>query len=231
MNPPFDLEPSIATWRTELADKMSADALAELDTHLHAAFAELAARGLADDEALHLARRRLGGAELAEEFAKVNPDAVWAERGKWMLFGLLAFAVFWSALRISGGLLDVAIMQVIPIRTAFLAEMWIVALSTPVLYGYVLWRLVRGQWRLGWFERFTALRHPAVLATVVGTMWLVEKFVETMRTMTLFGGLQSYDYGHTLATSRILTLVISFVTLLLLAIASAIANRLSRRTA
>ena len=84
----FNLDQSIAAWRAPLAGKLSDANLTKLETHLRESFAELRARRLADDEAFHLAGRRLGGAELAEEFAKVHPDALWAERGRWMLFGV-----------------------------------------------------------------------------------------------------------------------------------------------
>src|SRR4051812_13580011 len=100
MNPAFDLEKSIAAWRAEITaqDPLRDAGLDELATHLRETFSDLRARGLADDEAFHLACRRLGGADLVEELAKVHPDAVWATRGKWMIFGVLSFNVFWSVL-------------------------------------------------------------------------------------------------------------------------------------
>src|SRR4051812_12202903 len=111
MNPSFDLEKSIAAWRAEITaqDPLREAVLDELATHLRETFADLRARGLAEAEAFHLARRRLGGAELVEELAKVHPDAVWAERGKWMLFGVLGFHVFWSVLHMLASLMQIGL--------------------------------------------------------------------------------------------------------------------------
>src|SRR4051812_36254152 len=113
MKPTFALEESIAAWRAEITaqDPLRTAGLDEITTHLRDTFADLRTRGLADEEAFHLARRRVGGAEIVEEFAKVHPDAVWAERGRWMLFGVLAVAVFWSILSLLGALLDVTLMK------------------------------------------------------------------------------------------------------------------------
>src|SRR4026209_225781 len=113
MKRPFDLNKAIETWRSKLTDAeaLRASDIAELETHLRDGFAELRDGGLSEDESFLIARRRLGGEELFEEFAKVNPNAVWAERGKWMLLGVLGFEVFWSALNIVCALVQMVVVR------------------------------------------------------------------------------------------------------------------------
>ena len=96
MNASFQFDQAMAAWRsaTSGAAQMHASHLDELETHLRDTYAELREIGLPEEEAFHLARRRLGDTELAAEFAKVHPDALWRERGKWMLCGLLRYQLF-----------------------------------------------------------------------------------------------------------------------------------------
>jgi hypothetical protein len=232
MNPSFDLEKSIAAWRAEMtaSDPLRTAGLDEIETHLRDGFAELRARGLADGEAFHLARGRVGGAEIVEEFAKVHPDAVWAERGKWMLFGVLSFAVFWSALGLLGSLLDVAIKLCVS-RTGYIMESWAILLGTPLVFGVALFRLVRGKWRLGRLGRLAAGRHASVLAVFVGLMLLVEKVVDAKRMALLLHELQNYGFGATYATLRSFDVIPPLATLVCVIVVSALANRWSRRPA
>ncbi|HUC84854.1 MAG TPA: hypothetical protein VL970_06660, partial [Candidatus Acidoferrales bacterium] len=65
---------------------------------------EYHARGLNEEESLFLACRRLGQPhQLAAEFAKADPDAVWRGRVFWFVFGLLVLS-FWDILTINTAL-------------------------------------------------------------------------------------------------------------------------------
>ena len=86
----FDLRTAIESWRQELAAQpnLASDARRELETHLRDAIAELCQRGLNEEESFWLARRRVGQPEqLAEEFVKADPAAVWRERILWITVG------------------------------------------------------------------------------------------------------------------------------------------------
>jgi len=96
----FDLNNAVENWRNELAaqPQLSADDRRELEKHLADAMTELRQRGLNEEEAFWLARRRIGQPQqLAEEFVKTNPGEVWRERIFWMLFGIFLFSV-WGGL-------------------------------------------------------------------------------------------------------------------------------------
>jgi hypothetical protein len=96
--PHFDLAAALENWQTELAAQpnFSADDRRELETHLRDTFAELKSRGLSEEEAFWLARRRVGQPQkLAEEFVKADPTQAWRDRVFWMAVALLAIKL-WS---------------------------------------------------------------------------------------------------------------------------------------
>ena len=95
----FDLNAAVAAWRQELAAQSDLTPIVrrELETHLRDTVAELRERGLNNEEAFWLARRRLGQPQqLGEEFAKADPLPAWRERTFWMVVALLAVNL-WSA--------------------------------------------------------------------------------------------------------------------------------------
>lgn len=233
MNPSLDLEKSIAAWRAEITahDPLRETGLDELETHLRDVFADLRARGLTDGEAFYLARRRTGGAEVVEELKKVHPDTVWAERGKWMIFGVLAFEVFWSGLHMLASLIQMGIDRLTPVGTVSVIASLLTTLGMLGLFGGALTLLIRGKWRLGGLERFTALRHPAVLAAIVGFMFLAERALGTLRIIFLVNMSQSSGFAKSILTSRYFELGLAMGTLILLALACAFAGRRVRRIA
>jgi hypothetical protein len=92
----FDLTAAMENWRQGLAAEanLTAEVRRELDTHLRDTVAEFQGRGLNDEEAFWLARRRVGHPQqLDEEFAKANPTAVWRERLFWIWIGLFLLNV------------------------------------------------------------------------------------------------------------------------------------------
>lgn len=197
MSTSFNLDQAIACWRAELnaSGSIGSSDLAELETHLRDSFEELRTRGLSDDEAFHMARRRLGGAEVVEEFAKVNPDAVWAERARWMILGVLASQIFWSVIRSAGYLAEVLIAKStsgFSWRGSALA--WGLGLTSLISMGLfvcVLVLLIRGKWRL-WNPKWTAfLLRPAVLAALVYVSIFVQLFSANLRLRYVEPGIYS----------------------------------------
>ena len=96
----FDLNAAIADWQQELAAQpgLSPVVRRELETHLRDTIAELQHRGLNNEEAFWLARRRTGmPRHLGEEFAKTDPAKAWRERSFWVVVGLL-LVNFWGTL-------------------------------------------------------------------------------------------------------------------------------------
>ena len=90
---PFDLNEAMRQWRHSLqnAPALRGQNLDELEGHVRESAEALRAQGLGAEEAFTVALRRLGSrSELETEFAKVNPQLVWADRAVWMLGGLLA---------------------------------------------------------------------------------------------------------------------------------------------
>jgi len=227
MKKPFRLDEAIAAWRREIADAdtLRAIDIAELETHLRDGYADLRACGLADDEAFLIARRRLGATEGVAEFAKVNPDSVWVVRAKWMLLGVLGFEVFWSGLNIVSTLIQIGVERVVTSPAGVIWNQGLTTLSTLAIFAFVLSRLVRGKWRLGALERFVALLHPVVLAVCVGAMFLVEKALRAMQMVFTTHTFGSYGFARTMIASTYLNHGLAFVTLILLAVASAVTQR------
>ena len=88
----YDLTAALAGWRAELAapTQLTTEARRELESHLLDAIAGYRQRGLTDDEAFWLGRRQLGQPEqLAAEFTKAHPAAIWRERVFWIALAML----------------------------------------------------------------------------------------------------------------------------------------------
>jgi hypothetical protein len=191
MNIPFHLDQAISRWRAELnaSGSIGSADLAELETHLRDSFGELRGHALADDEAFHVARRRLGGAEIAEEFAKVDPDAVWAERARWMIFGVLVSQIFWNGSKMVSNLAAItAAMSTSGLSWSGRAAAWSHCLTSLLVMGLLIWvlvRLVRGKWRLGNSRQVAFLLHPAVLAGMVCLLAFLNTLAMTFFVRTL----------------------------------------------
>ena len=169
MKSPFYFDAAIVAWRASFEDTAvgSGNNLTELETHLRDSFAALTSRGLAEEEAFHLACRRLGGADLAKEFAKLNPQIIWAERAKWMFLGILSFAVFSSGLRAIRSLVAAAIVQFDASGNVMIWNLWLTALATVGLGAVVFLQIANGRWPLSLPKNLTFLRHPAALAILL----------------------------------------------------------------
>ena len=89
----FDLTAALENWRAELAAQpnLTDEVRRELETHLRDTLAGFQQRGLTDEEAFWLARRRVGQpAQLSEEFVKADPAAVWRKRLFWITLAFFA---------------------------------------------------------------------------------------------------------------------------------------------
>ena len=231
MNTPFQLEPAISRWRAELnaSGSIGNTDLAELETHLRDSFEELRTHALVDDEAFLLARRRLGGAEIVEEFSKVDPDAVWAGRAKWMILGVLASQIFWSGSKIA----MVFAQTMIALSThnfswggtAMALGQCLVALLTMGLFAFILLQLVRGKWRSGNSKRFALFVHPAVLAVLVCLLVVLQ----TMTTVLSVRLLGLVAYGNLTYVQQYVQMAMLIITPVILATALTMAQRRTRQ--
>jgi hypothetical protein len=90
------LEQLIASWKDSVsrAGTFTPDDVSELERHLRDSISDLELRGLNQEEAFLVARRRIGDISLvASEYQKVNPGLAWARRWYWMAAGFLVFSV------------------------------------------------------------------------------------------------------------------------------------------
>ncbi len=92
---PFDLEAALKAWRREVSAQphLSAEIQGELETHLLDTLAELRRRGLNDEEAFLIARRRVGRPlALESEFERADPDC--ARRSQLAVIGSAVLAIW-----------------------------------------------------------------------------------------------------------------------------------------
>ena len=104
----YDLNTAIAGWRQELAAQTSLtpEVRRELETHLCDAILEFQQRGLNDEEAFWLARKRVGQPrQLEAEFEKEDPAAIWRERMFWMWLAVFLSSTLGRLISLSWALL------------------------------------------------------------------------------------------------------------------------------
>jgi len=93
----FDLSAAVEEWRKQLASQpgLTADNRRELETHVRDSIATLQQRGLTEEESFWIACRRVGQPrQLAEEFVKEYPLAVWRDRLFWIAIGISIFRLW-----------------------------------------------------------------------------------------------------------------------------------------
>jgi hypothetical protein len=153
---PFDLNAAFEAWRNELAaqPQLSSDDRRELERHLADGTAELRQRGLNEEEAFWLARRRIGQPQqLAEEFERAEPLKAWRERAFWMAASALALTLWMD---VSHSLLTMLIVYLRP--GVFL--LYSLAPFHIILFGYlpfVLAIVLIATGRMGWLARRSAI--------------------------------------------------------------------------
>jgi hypothetical protein len=151
----FDLKAATRRWRESLAQspEFRGEDIDELESHLQDSISELQGRGLSAEEAFVVATRRVGsGTALAAEFAQVNGQVLWIDRGLWMIVGWAAISGFESMLQ------STAMIAVIP-RFHPVPFLPVLIWMLPILVGAILLRsmiradgvvprlLARLQWR------------------------------------------------------------------------------------
>jgi len=90
----YSLELAIENWRNELLAQESilSENIEELEDHLRMSISQLVKHGLSEDEAFLIASKRIGASSnLNVEFEKINSVALWVQRLRWMLLGILLF--------------------------------------------------------------------------------------------------------------------------------------------
>ncbi len=98
----FELDTAIHNWRLSFGESMRKQDLNELEEHLRCDVAALVERELNEEEALLVARHRVGGnGELMNEFAKVHRGALWIGRAQWMIVGILGLNIMGSVTSIA----------------------------------------------------------------------------------------------------------------------------------
>jgi hypothetical protein len=132
-------------------------------------------------------------------------------------------------LNIACALVQMVVVRFVASPAGYLWNQGLTTVATLAIFTYLLIRLVRGKWRLGGFGRLVALRHPAVLAICVGLMFLAEKALQSIQMIIATASLSSYGYRNTIVTATYLNYGLAFATLMLLALASAIAHRRTAR--
>lgn len=88
----FNLEKSLAQWKNSLYqdDSLTEDTIAELESHLLEETDELRAKGLDEEEAFFVARKRLGDTGiLIQEFEKVDDNVLSFNRIRFLVLGIL----------------------------------------------------------------------------------------------------------------------------------------------
>lgn len=177
--PPFDLNAAFENWRNELASQpqLSPDDRRELERHLVDSTAELRQRGLNEEEAFWLARRRTGQPQqLAEEFGKAEPLKVWRERAFWMAATILAFQI-WRQL--STALLGLLSGPNFNLDSLLVFE--IVVFCLPVVLAIIL--IATG--RMGWLIKRSAavIRSHARLAFTAVLLAALSSFLTVVATL------------------------------------------------
>ncbi len=128
---PFDLNEATRRWRDELCGSpaFAGKDLEELEGHLRDSVADLAGRGLFEEEAFLIASRRLGAAPaLTREYGRVHAERVWVERSIWMIVGWLAVWGLSNVASLAGSIASL-------VANAWLPSAWWTNLSGVL--GYV----------------------------------------------------------------------------------------------
>jgi hypothetical protein len=138
----FDLNAAMHRWRESLGQspEFRIENIDELESHVQDSISDLQGRGLSAEEAFVIATRRVGsGAALAAEFAQVNGQALWIDRGLWMLVGWAVISGFESLSRSSA-------MFTINPRMFPVPFLPLLTWMLPILVGAILLRsLIRAQ--------------------------------------------------------------------------------------
>jgi hypothetical protein len=218
---PFDLNTAIAAWKAELSprDEMREYDFAELESHLREGFANLTQLGLSDSEAFLIARRRLGGREVAAELAAAHPNALWVNRGRWILVGILGAHLLNAVTLLGSRFVSTAAAwlshDVAVVRWAQLAT----ACASLVVCAWVLSVLVRGHLSGRVVPLLRRLQHPLGLALLFLAVLMAEIIIPPIITLLQVKVMDLNQYGRLLMSSQAIDLVVLIMTMIFVVVA------------
>ena len=190
----YNLDAALENWRAELAAQpnLTAEVRRELETHLRDTLAGFRQRGLSDEEAFWLARRRVGQPpESGEEFVKSYSSAVWRERAFWILFTWVATLTWMDLNRaLTGNLVSrffshASSADFAMVRSA--AELLILIIPvSAVVFRLARWRSGRAGSLLPFFFQ-TRVRFAgfAVLTIMLATVFSELLYLELLKTQQI----------------------------------------------
>lgn len=111
----FQLDHAIHTWKEaqQTGHAMSSDALSELEAHLRDSVLSLEGKGLDQEEAFLIAKRRLGSpSELESEFDKVHQKQVWLSRALLILSGFLILSLLLKFIAVDQAIASIAALAI-----------------------------------------------------------------------------------------------------------------------
>ncbi|RYD84021.1 MAG: hypothetical protein EOP84_06670 [Verrucomicrobiaceae bacterium] len=203
MNTPFNLEASIAAWRTKFRshEAISHSEVEELESHLRDSIDDLTQSGLSLEESFLLARHRLGGENVAEEIHHSDPARLWASRARWMFLGVLSYFALTSLLAIVGGAIQIATALFLPGATdaARLAAFFASCVSLG-LFVWILWQVAQGRWHFSKIKRLAPLHRPWLLAFSTAGVVILGRFIGAVETMSIVRSLGVQSYGQVIVT-------------------------------
>jgi fucose 4-O-acetylase-like acetyltransferase len=213
----FDLNAQLGDWKQNFDDveAIRGSDVKELEQHVRDAVAELAAKGLTQEEAFLIATRRVGDPRpLAVEFKKVNGNHVWAHRAFWMIVGFLALRILSIAVGATssvgqliaglagGGTITLTATSVCVTTACWLAIVFGLVRSSRDSQGGPLARLVRTRrWQLIGLAAIVPV--IAYITGLASTIWL-SMFMppEEMNPIWVYN-----RYGEVLASSAVFVLL------------------------
>ncbi len=172
----FDLNAAVLSWREQLrrSPQFREENLAELESHLRDAVAQLQGTNLSEEEAFIIATHRIGSVEqLATEFEKINRNAMnKIIHGLVLVFFSINCWFLWALLTTSERLMTRLAGGHLPGFTRFCLELRPVFYALPILA--LIWCVIvwvrktdaRNSW-VGFFAASTSIIMLAVLPTVI----------------------------------------------------------------
>jgi hypothetical protein len=203
--PGFNPDHAIAAWREELARQpgLTPADLRELEAHLRDGFAELRKNPIREEEAFLLARLRVGPPKpVAFEFAKANPERVWAPRVFWLVFGVFAYQLWLPTINVLNADLFIAYTQFLGLgdrpRSGIQEMFGTIILELGDVLIYVVPVLLAAIWLARGVPRFVA--RP--LSSRRSVAWVgLGMFLLPLAIRTLFIVIQAYSqHGRSLIT-------------------------------
>ena len=186
-----DVNEAIQNWRAALAGKEALDthAVDELQDHLESELTRIPAEGLAADERVLLASRRIGSPhDLGEAFFAADPVAIWRRRVLWMVTGLFVLSILPRAILGWTGPLSIWAMSAgaspVTVTTAAAAAnlgVWGVIL-------FLVWRRIKGVPTNATATRWLTRRPGVAFTVLIGA-------VVVMSTLRLFNDVQNHRFA------------------------------------